>query len=378
MIVLHLAIMVLIRPFSFALVVIAVVTLASLDTSPREWDLLMPVEISLFDPLSASDTDFAEHYEVTTAVMGLDFPAQSLPTLEDYVTQMCRPAAAMGLRDRWVAREDGHIIGTSYADYPELENRHLATVRIIVTPTRRRQGTGTALLRAILPALRAHDRTVVVGEGVKADAAGDLWARELGFTRTHAYVRQILNVPEAAPALWQCPVPDGFRLQRWTGEAPEELLEQYARARTAILDAPIGDSSIEFEDWTPERVRAHEADLRARNVENRVVVAVHESSGQIAGITEIQLFAMQPEWAFQGDTAVAVDFRGQGLGLAVKGAMLRWLTAERPAIVGILTQTAYDNAHMIRINHALGYTTTATMAEFEADIAAVAKRMESR
>jgi mycothiol synthase len=108
------------------------------------------------------------------------------------------------------------------------------------------------------------------------------------------------------------------------------------------------------------------------------VVAVHESSGQVAGSTELQLLATRPDWAFQGDTAVAVDFRGRGLGLAVKGAMLRWLTAERPAVAVISTQTAHDNAHMIRINHALGYTTTATMAEFEADIAAVAKRVESR
>jgi len=338
----------------------------------------MPVDIGLFDTFSASDADFVEHYKVMTAVMGLDYPDQSLPTLEEYVTQMRQPVAATKPRDRWVAREDGQIIGSSYAVYPVLENRHLATVRIIVTPARRRQGTGTALLGAILPALRAHGRTVLVGEGVKADASGDLWARELGFTRTHAYVRQILKLSETAPAIWQHPVPDGFRLERWTGGAPEELLEQYARARTAILDAPIGDSTIEFENWTPERVRAHEADLRARNVENHVVAAVHESSGRVVGITELQLFAIQPDSAFQGDTAVAVDFRGHGLGLAVKGAMLRWLTAERPAIAVVFTQTAHDNAHMIRINHALGYRTTATMAEVEADIAAVTKRMESR
>ncbi|MBS2531165.1 GNAT family N-acetyltransferase [Catenulispora sp. NF23] len=338
----------------------------------------MPVEISLFDPFSASDADFAEHYGVMTAVMGLDHPRQSLPTLEEYVTQTRQPEAATRPKERWVAREDGRIIGSAYAAYPELENRHMATVRVIVTPTWRRQGIGTALLRVILPALRARGRTVVVGEGVKADASGDLWAREMGFAQTHAYVRQILNVPEAAPGLWQRPVSDGFRLERWIGGAPEELLEQYARGRSAILDAPIGDSTIEFEDWTPERVRAHEADLRARNVENRVVVAVQESSGRVAAITEIQLFASKPDWAGQGDTAVAADFRGHGLGLAVKGAMLRWLTAERPAIATISTHTAQDNAHMISINHALGYTTTATLAEFEADIAAVTKRVESR
>jgi GNAT superfamily N-acetyltransferase len=146
----------------------------------------MPVEISRFDASSASDTDFAEHYEVTTTVIGLDYPDQSLPTLEEYVTQMCLPAGATRPRDRWVAREHGRIIGSAYAIYPELENRHLASVRIMVTPTRRRQGTGTALLRAILPVVRARGRTVVIGEGVSSAGLAEPLKSCLSSTRVLA------------------------------------------------------------------------------------------------------------------------------------------------------------------------------------------------
>ncbi|WP_194920195.1 GNAT family N-acetyltransferase [Catenulispora rubra] len=339
---------------------------------------LMAVEIGPFDPSSASDAELAESYAVMSAVMTEDHPDQALPPLEEYVALIRRPLTELGPMRRWVAREAGRIIAAASVSLPENENRHLTIVRVIVPPERRRRGLGTALLRAVLPAAVADGRTVVMGSGVKADASGELWARGLGFVRTLAYVRQFLTIADVDPALWERPVADGFRLERWTGAAPEALLEEYARARTAMLDAPRGESVVEFEDWTPERVREHEADCRARDIENRVVVAVHEDSGRVAAVTEVDLWASQPGEAAQRDTVVAADFRGRGLGLAVKGAMLRRLTADRPAIGLVWTHTAQDNDHMIRINHALGYVTTAVMTYVEVGADELAKRLEAR
>ncbi|MFD0632374.1 GNAT family N-acetyltransferase [Catenulispora yoronensis] len=335
------------------------------------------MEISPFDPSSASDSDFEDFYKVLIAVMALDHPEQPMLTLEECAKQIREPATALGPIKRWAAREEGHIVATATAKFPAHENRHLTIVRVIVTPDRRRQGIGTELLRAMLPDLGADGRTVVMANGVKADASGESWAREMGFVRTHAYVRQVLTLSRVDPALWRCPVPDGFRLEQWAGAAPGILLEEYASARTAILDAPNGDSSLEFENWTAERVRTHEADLHARNVENRVVVAVHEASGRVAGITELELLSNQPSRGFQQDTAVAANFRGHGLGLAIKGAMMRWLTADNSAVADIITHTAYNNTHMIRINHALGYETTAVVAEIEVGLAELTKKLES-
>ncbi|GAA2062793.1 GNAT family N-acetyltransferase [Catenulispora yoronensis] len=336
----------------------------------------MPIEFSLFDPSSAVEQDFAEHFDVTRSVMTVDHPEQPQPTLEEYVHLTSQPVTALGPIRRWVVREDGQIVGTASAMYPQRENRHAAVVRVAISPERRRRGMGTSLLQAILPDLAAEGRTVVGANGVKADASGELWARQLGFVRTRAHVRQILALTQVDPALWQRPVPQGFRLEHWTGAAPEALLAQYARARTAILDAPRGDTTLETEAWTPERVRAHEADLRDRDVQNHVIAAVHTASAQIAGITELELWPNQPNLAVQGDTAVATDFRGHGLGLAIKGAMLRRLTTERPAITEIYTHTTHDNTHMITINLALGFSTTAVLAELEIALADLVKRLE--
>ena len=335
----------------------------------------MPVEIGPFDPSTASAADLAQQYGVVTAVMTLDYPGQSVSSLEEHTELIRVPVTSLGPIRRWVARQDGRIIGHASAICPEHENRQLAIVRVIVAPTRWRQGIGTVLLRAILPELGADGRSVVVGHSVKADASGEAWARELGFVRTHAYVRQRLRVADADPARWQHPVAEGFRLERWTGAAPESLLAEYARARTAIADAPRGESAMAFKDWTPARVRAHEANLAARNCDNHVVVAVHEPSGEVAAVTELGIRVAQPTLGLQADTAVVAGFRGRGLGLAVKGAMLRWLTADRPALAEVFTQTAQDNVHMIRINHAVGYATMSVHAELEAGTAELAQRL---
>ncbi|MEY9928890.1 mycothiol synthase [Catenulispora sp. GP43] len=335
----------------------------------------MPVEVRPFDPVSAPEAELVASYAVMSAVQSLDHPEQKLPTLEQYIELISAPTSLAGPMRRWLALEDSRVVGHASAIYPEHENRHMTIVRIVVTPERRRRGVGTALLRAILPDLGADGRTVVAGHGVKADASGEQWARALGFVRTHGFIRQILKVADVDQALWQHPVADGFRLERWIGAAPETCLAAYARARTAIADAPSGESTMAHRDWTPERVRVQEETMRAGNWGNRVVVAVHEASGEVAAITELSVRAEQPTRAFQGDTAVVAEFRGRGLGLAVKGAMLRWLTADRPEVEHVHTQTAHDNVHMARINFAVGFTTDAALSELEADLGDLVKRL---
>jgi mycothiol synthase len=90
-------------------------------------------------------------------------------------------------------------------------------------------------------------------------------------------VTQDLIIAEVDRARWAVPVPVGFHAECWTGTAPEPLVAGYARARTAIRDAPSGRSSYQHPDWTVQRVRACEAAIRARGCELRTVVAVHEA-----------------------------------------------------------------------------------------------------
>jgi mycothiol synthase len=151
--------------------------------------------------------------------------------------------------------------------------------------------------------------------------------------------------------------PSCYRLARWTGAAPAALVESYAEARAAIHDAPAADSTFRHPSWTVGRVRAHERDLCDRGVEQRVVVAVHEATRAVVGLTELELHPNPPDLGFQSDTAVSAAHRGHGLGRFMKAAMVRWLVEERPAVRRIGTSTAADNTSMIAVNHQTGYRT---------------------
>jgi mycothiol synthase len=74
-------------------------------------------------------------------------------------------------------------------------------------------------------------------------------------------------------------------LRCWAGRTPPELLASYAAARNAIGDAPLGASTEQAQQWTAERVQVVEDDLRQRQVEQLVVIAIHTATGAVAGLT---------------------------------------------------------------------------------------------
>jgi GNAT superfamily N-acetyltransferase len=127
--------------------------------------------------------------------------------------------------------------------------------------------------------------------------------------------------------------------------------------------------------WTAERVRVDEAARAASNGEHRTVVAIHEASGEVAGLTELVVYARQPEHGRQHDTAVLSRHRGHGLGRAMKSAVLRRLVVERPETVRVTTQTAADNSYMATVNHQIGYRTLWTHFYVEADVDVLEKRI---
>lgn len=329
-------------------------------------------DIAPFDPADAAEEELRGCYRTERAAFLADYPHKQFSAFESYAEQLRRPESLYGPRRMWTARVAGRIVGTAIASFPEHENERLTVTNVRVAPEERRRGIGTLLLRATLPETQARGRTTVTGQGLPGGGAGERWAAALGFTTVQAFVLQSLVVTEADRRLWEVPAPEGYRCERWVGEAPEALVSSFARARTAITDAPTGDSSLAFPDWSPERVRAHEADLRTRGYESRVVVAVHEASGAVAALTEMVVRLSRPHVGYQQDTAVLPEFRGHGLGRLIKGTMMRWLVADRPEIELMATNTDVGNAHMIRVNHSIGYVTDNRVSDVEASADALA------
>ena len=84
---------------------------------------------------------------------------------------------------------------------------------------------------------------------------------------------------------------------------------------------------------------------------------MHEPTGEVAGLTQLQLHPHRPRYGYQRDTAVLAAYRGHGLGRAIKAHVLRWLEDDGAHLDVVDTGTAADNPYMAAVNHSLGFAT---------------------
>ncbi len=225
---------------------------------------------------------------------------------------------------------------------------------VLVAPSARRRGIGTALLDAMLA--RARELKLARVHGHHATAAGAAFAARAGAVDGQRDVRSLLRLAEAD--LPEPTLPPGWSLVTWARRAPDELVESFARAKTALDDAPTPDG-MEFPVETAESVRDLEAALERRGREGRVTVAL-DPNGEVGAFTEVRLSPGSP-LAFTEDTATVAAHRGQGLATAVKLESLRRLRAEHPGVEVLTTMNAEDNRAMRRVNEQIGFVAAATL-----------------
>jgi len=263
-------------------------------------------------------------------------------------------------RETWLAcAPDGSVAGWYLLEVPDRDNRHLGTLEVFVDPARRRQGFGTALLRHAAERALADGRRLLTGYAVQG-SAGEPFACSLGAAAGLAEIRRRLDlaaVPAGLAAGLRASALQaaaGYTLVSWTAPTPEEYLDQVVAIERAMFDAPH-EASWEQPAWDAERVRATDRRRRGQKLRSYAVAARHDATGDLAGLTRIEVTPDQPDWAFQGLTAVVGAHRGHRLGLLVKLAMMERLAEAEPQLRWILTGNAGTNEHMIAINEALGY-----------------------
>jgi GNAT superfamily N-acetyltransferase/RimJ/RimL family protein N-acetyltransferase len=271
-------------------------------------------------------------------------------------------------REVWLAREETGTLGAFRIpadgyyrlELPDKENLDQADLHLVVHPKKRRRGIGRALLRHAVARSRAHGRSVLSVE-TQQGSAGDDFAKATGAARGITDARRMLDldtVTEGLLARLRGPAElaaAGYSLVSWTGPTPDELLEQVAELYTALNDAPRSPGA-QAEVWDAQRVRERSDDLLPQLGMGRYSVAArHDATGEIAALTQASVDPADPDWGFQGITAVTRQHRGHRLGLLVKIAMLELLAAEEPQLKRIVTWNGESNAHMIAINAALGY-----------------------
>lgn len=337
------------------------------------------MDIRPFHGAHAHPSELRQRYELYAEDRRSVFPGFPIQAYEHYAA-VAREATSAATLDgqaadrpmpkalalHWSAWEGERLVGSAGLSLVDEDGTLVAVPRIEVASDHRRRGVGTALLRRLVSAAQARGCTTLVADAVRSGSAGSLWAGRVGFRTTQVFSWQMLHVRNVDPALWQVTTPPGYRLEHWTAAAPEPLVAVFAKARNAIADSPLGDTSLVHPTWTVERLRRVEAEIAADGDECHCVVAVHERTGEVAAFTELLRDPLRPALSWQRDTAVVRAHRGLGLARTVKAAMLRRLSAEVPGLDRIVTSTAAENSAMRRVNEQVGYVPYAEIGMLEA------------
>lgn len=276
----------------------------------------------------------------------------------------------------WLALLDGEPAGMAEVELESNEeNRHVATLEwLAVRPALRRRGVGDGLLRVVLDDLADDARTSLIVYGPDTTVARTFAGRlGLGAEIEERCSRvRVADIPGEVIDRWRAEGRarnDGYRLVRIDGCCPDELLPAYRAAAAAMVDAPTDGL-----DYTP--TPADDARLRSREsmwhemrlTPARCLVVGPDGSG--AGMSELFVNGHRPVLAHQGDTGVARDHRGRGLGRWLKAENLRWAQELAPGFEVIETWNAQSNPWMLAINVAMGFRPHGLWLGFQGDLAA--------
>ena len=301
------------------------------------------IEIIEIDGAEATDARLAELARVQSeATVELNGGAP-VPTEAERIARYRNPSARIRY---WLALVDDEPAGFAYvAGHAPT----FVTADVGVIPRFRRSGVGTALFERVQEAARERGLSSFVGHhGTEAGAA---FARSLGAQDDQLDVKSILRLrdvelPEPTP-------PPGVELRTWGGACPDELVESFVVARSAIGDAPVA-GELMLPAWTVDRQRVEEKSIEGRGLELLTTAAL--DGGEVVALTTIRI---QPgAFAVTDDTATLPSHRGQGLATAVKIESLRKLRERRPDVELVGTMNAARNPAMLAVNRKLGFEPT--------------------
>lgn len=276
--------------------------------------------------------------------------------------------------------EPADILGSLEFGLPLLDNLHLVDdgycqVRADV----RRRGIGSHLWAETVRIAGEQGRDTLIGwsEHLIADelehipspaGAGQVprdgatrFAQHLGLRLAQVERQSRLELPVDPDLLAQlrrsaeAHALPGYRVESWEGPTPEEHLDRVA-ALNAVMstDAPVGEVDWQPEAWDAERVR-HSEERILRTGRSVRSLAIHNATGEPAGLSAIYLHQAYPHRPEQWVTAVAGPHRGHRLGLLIKVANLELLARVEPAARHLDTWNAGENGYMLAINEQLGF-----------------------
>ncbi|MGO1907239.1 MULTISPECIES: GNAT family N-acetyltransferase [unclassified Microbacterium] len=239
-----------------------------------------------------------------------------------------------------------------------------AEVEVAVLDGFRRRGVGRMLLDAVRDTLRG---TATILRTETYSDAGVTFARAEGLNIGIRESRQMVELPLSTAQLAAFPdAPAGINLRSWCGRCPDEVVEDWAELRARMSDdVPMGDLSRSPASVDVDAVRRNERRMHDQGY--LLVRSLACTNGDGIGYTEILLSRSDPEIVNQDDTFVDKNFRGRGIGRALKAANLRLLMSvpESAESRSLQTYTALTNEPMLALNRSVGFHGVDTLTVLE-------------
>lgn len=316
--------------------------------------------------------------ETLNAVLAVDLPDD--PSWRDVQVQDYLAETMPGERRIcWVAEDDRLPEGESsiFGHVSILLLGDIGVLEVLVHPRLRRRGLGRQLVAV------AARRAYLEGfSSIGVEAIGNTPAigfyESLGFEQEYVETRSVLRLSTVDwMALGEMArgIAPGYRLEFHPGGPPDEMLETYAQAK---LEAPDDDTDLDLAPRSsdPQRLRDSLNTLHKRGLKPYIVLAVHEATGVVAGLTEVVVPAQHPQRADQYDTIVVRDHRGYGIDRAIKARMLFELRSAEPGLHEVQTWNAQHNESMLKVNAELGFQSDRDWYEYGIDVAQLVQRLE--
>jgi GNAT superfamily N-acetyltransferase len=330
-----------------------------------------------WDPRAASRAEITSLVETLNAVLAVDLPDDP-PWQDVQVREYLAETMPGERRISWIAEDDRLPEGESrvFAHVSVLLLGDIGVLEVLVHPDLRRRGLGRELV-----ALAARRAYLEGFSSIGVEAIGGTPAigfyESLGFEREYVETRSVLNLSKVewdALGAMASGIADGYRIEYHPGGPPESLLEAYAQAKLEAQDDDDLDLAPRSSD--PQRLRDSLNTLHKRGLKPYIVLAIHEATGVVAGLTEVVVPAQHPERADQYDTIVVRDHRGQGIDRAIKARMLFELRSAEPDLQEVQTWNAHANESMLKVNAELGFQSDRDWYEYGVDVAQLVQRLE--
>jgi mycothiol synthase len=333
------------------------------------------------DLATADDDLLREVVILTNAIEHERVPEDPPISFEAFASRVRNRPAMIVVRD-WLARSsEGEVVARGFlARFEADTNKHLRDAGIEVLPAHRRKGVAKQVLRELVAGAGEADDIVFSFFTSDRVPAADAFLERLGAKRAltmHANQLDLSTLDRAMVRDWAAIQTDGYRLEWLDGDVPEQLMTNVIVAYDTMNTAPRGDSAMEDWNTTPEQIREFDKSRRARGQERRLVLAIHEASGDTAGYTELSYDPKVPHLIWQQGTAVIPSHRGHGLGKWLKAAMLERAMRDWPKARLVRTGNADANAPMLAINSRLGFKPVWAESIWELGIADARRYVES-